>query len=554
MEVEVFDKAYQVKLGEIGYFEFEGFRLNKVLFANIRSINGKIGDVSFDKEILKKSIMDFLRVGTNVELVNILSRELNKYNYFEIYDKIKISNTSLKLEDLIGENELPVYTGTSYLDSIKSNSKNNYRLVPSEVISHINQNISLYKHIEIEKFDFYPIWYINGPKNDGKCELYCHFNILIHLLSKVFVEFRSQILDLAGIDIQKAVARNQTIENFIELSKEELLSKLETLEREKLELTNKNLSLTEKVDEVLKELRDRKIREEELLNEIRASREEIDILTNMNIEANDKLSQNLEVNRDTNTELHIVSDMFTVMKDDLNNVMFQSQILAEELTRQTIENHSTETIEFNLIFFTSTQIPKSSEKRGLANDDRTWIGCSVCEDTNISRVLPYDKRVLYQRVVNSRDTCKFIYDNLNEFFIERYYKHILVENSRINDFLNEVDRILDAQSSHQSVRTLEVIKTLVSARNVETRREEFKLEVETRTEDRELELKNRKQELLEMYGENIYIRISGYRRRVYLENWEIRYGRGGLRRRALTREEILNGEFSSERDQRIHYE
>ena len=126
--------------------------------------------------------------------------------------------------------------------------------------------------------------------------------------------------------------------------------------------------------------------------------------------------------------------MFTVMKDDLNKVMFQSQILAEELTRQTIENHSTETIEFNLIFFTSAQIPKSPEKRDL----------------------PYDKRVICQRVVNSRDTCKFIYENLNELF---------VENSRINDFLNKVERILDVQSSHQSVRNLEVMWRVI-ARNL----------------------------------------------------------------------------------------
>lgn len=80
-DFEIFEAPYQVNLGKSGNFEFNGFRLNKVLFANIRSLSGKIVDVTFDKEILKKSIKNFLTSISNVELVNILSRELNKYNY-----------------------------------------------------------------------------------------------------------------------------------------------------------------------------------------------------------------------------------------------------------------------------------------------------------------------------------------------------------------------------------------------------------------------------------------------------------------------------------------
>ena len=97
MEIEVFETPYQVNLGKSGHFEFNSFRLNKVLFTNIRLLKGQI-----------ENIMDFLRVGTNVELVNILSRELNGFNYFDIY------------EDVLGEFDHPVITGRSYLTQMKS--------------------------------------------------------------------------------------------------------------------------------------------------------------------------------------------------------------------------------------------------------------------------------------------------------------------------------------------------------------------------------------------------------------------------------------------------
>ena len=72
--------------------------------------------------------MDFLRVGTNVEL--------NGFNYFDTYEESIGINKDLK----------------------------NSLFIPSEEISHINKIITLYKRIEIDNFNFYPIWYINGPQ------------------------------------------------------------------------------------------------------------------------------------------------------------------------------------------------------------------------------------------------------------------------------------------------------------------------------------------------------------------------------------------------------
>lgn len=119
MEVEVLEN-YAVELGKVGSFSFNGFRLNHVLFANIRSIKGKIGENEFDKDVLKDLVRDFLRVYTNVELVNILSRELNHFDYFEIYDKSFNQNTELKMDDILGKDEVAATAATSYLEQIKA--------------------------------------------------------------------------------------------------------------------------------------------------------------------------------------------------------------------------------------------------------------------------------------------------------------------------------------------------------------------------------------------------------------------------------------------------
>ena len=46
------------------------------------------------------------------------------------------------------------------------------------------------------EFPTYPIWHINGnhKTNADKCPLYCHYDIMLHILSLRFVEIKSQIL------------------------------------------------------------------------------------------------------------------------------------------------------------------------------------------------------------------------------------------------------------------------------------------------------------------------------------------------------------------------
>lgn len=84
--------GYRVQIDKTNYFELDGFilRLNEkeIRIFNLRSIRGHIG-IDFTRKgnkSLEKIIMDYLTRCDNVELLNILSRELNDFNWFEAYN------------------------------------------------------------------------------------------------------------------------------------------------------------------------------------------------------------------------------------------------------------------------------------------------------------------------------------------------------------------------------------------------------------------------------------------------------------------------------------
>lgn len=473
MEIEVFEAPYRVNLGKSGHFEFNGFRINKVLFANIRSLKGQIGDVNFDKEILKKNIMDFLRVGTNVELVNILSRDLNGFNYFEIYEEsaninkdLKIedvlgefdhpavagcsnsdsirsnsnnSSQDLKIEDILGKFELPVFTGTSYLVQIRAKTDSSH-FISSEVISHINPNIPLYKRIEIEKFNFYPIWYINGPQKSNSCELFCHFNILIHLLSKVFVEFKSQILDLAGIDIQKAVARDQTVEKYLALSKDELITRLKMIEATNSNLAKEKLSL---LDEI------KRMREE--------SREREEYLIQQNTQSLERLAQSNEQLTDMNTKLtvantkidNLIDLVSTTTERAINSLDSLSTQLNESLPNSIL---TTGTAQELLIIFRCKSLENEMRDKGLIGPNESVFDTIACQAKDKTRSLEFhkfdkltDEIIREYSISNSIDLSKFIRNNATpdqaKFYSTQTHIRKLVYNRNYeNTLLERLDR------------------------------------------------------------------------------------------------------------------
>ena len=418
---------YQVQLNDSSIFKFNGFRLNNELFADIRSISGKIGDIEFNKEIFKDILDHFLRYSNNIELINILSRKLNKYNYFEVYNG-KVPK--LEIDDIIGKDEPRSHDLGIYLASIKQNSKNNRHLIPTAVISHIHNGIELYKPLDFENIDFYPIWYINGNKFSSSCELYCHFSILIHILSKVFVEFKSQILQLSSSEIQIAQLYGETVEERLTKSNTFLKNELVKLkdenakQRDQINELNRNLVQAHRDNEHLRESNDR------LNLNLDRAQTALDIAINR-----------IETLNETNTNL-------TTRVEELNTTNTNLNRHIEELNGRlrtfTPSNSSTNSIHFYLRLYISDQHPKNPLIRAKATTGKIWIGIYCGELANYSKTIRDPRaRVLVTYPINSRDSLTYINDIIGDDYIQgSNYKHWLVNARDLGSIIDNMAQVL----------------------------------------------------------------------------------------------------------------
>lgn len=238
--------------------------------------------------------------------------------------------------------------------------------------------------------------------------------------------------------------------------------------------------------------------------------------------------------------------------------------ISRQLARQNSSNHSTKTIKFKIYFYLSNLIPKNSHHREEIEVDEIWLGCACGEKRFVKPRMPVDKEIVYKREINSRDVYEFIKTKDSErdvsFIIETNYRHIRIKHVEVEEFFDFIDETLDAQGHHPSIRYLERITARIQARNqIEQENQQLKnINNEIKNENDELEAKIN--ELREEYGDELRISVSGWKRKVYDENVDgakrfyIRYGRGGAQTRYLTRNEIMNGIFTNQRDARIRYE
>ena len=130
--------GYKVQIDEVNYFALDGFilRLNgkEIRIFNLRSIRGHIG-INFTRKgdkSLGKIIMDYLTRGDNVELLNILSREINGFNWFDAYKNDFIDLEVHTKEELMGmENSGSMsMPGTGHALQEGKNSSQNMSIPP----------------------------------------------------------------------------------------------------------------------------------------------------------------------------------------------------------------------------------------------------------------------------------------------------------------------------------------------------------------------------------------------------------------------------------------
>ena len=138
---------FRVNIDKSNFFEVDSFKLNDHRFCNIRSISGHIGD-DFDKSALSDAIAKYLQYQNNVELINIISRELNRRNYFECYTrsdtKYCSGNSNQSDEDIkqriLNDSEVPVYTGSYYYNELQGS---NNLFIPDKLKDTCNYTLNI---------------------------------------------------------------------------------------------------------------------------------------------------------------------------------------------------------------------------------------------------------------------------------------------------------------------------------------------------------------------------------------------------------------------------
>ena len=451
------DASFTVDERVIGKQRFANYR-SLVVNIDGKTYSPKASGKGFDKR-LGNSIMDFLKIRDNVEYLNLISRLTNGFEYFDIRNpKIDI----LKADLGIGEISDPKNNNVLIDPKIVDRSGKN--LLPEEVFKRIHEGIEL-EAIIPNQIPYYPIWRYEGNKRNPRVAHYIHFDILVSILSNVFVELREEFSKLITVELHLSELNNTSLESTVNVREQYLLDIISRLNEEKA-------GIQRKYDDALLEIRETRLEFNRKLDE-----------------ANSKLDKSMSDLNETRAELRITLEKLNETNsraDRLTNKLIESDSKVEELNSKLIEttqtatdlgltlnsftpmSASTHTIEFILRLFISERHP-TIHRRGKSETDKTWVGVFCGEESNFSTsVKDINAKVLITYPVNSRDTLKFINRISLDKIVERYcYKHFLVKTSalrlvfqRIGDILIEnecivgnaeinnelVDRLIESQT------------------------------------------------------------------------------------------------------------
>lgn len=207
-------RNYRINLNEDNYVIFNCIKFENddtKIYPDVRSVEIYINDqiyTYFNDNEIKSVIYNYLHSQDNVGLINLISKRINDKNWFECYSN----------ESIVGSNDAQIKP--ELLDE-----KSNIKITELYKTKTLLENECKYEN----EFPTYPIWHINGKHkaNADKCSLYCHYDIMLHILSLRFVEIKSQILNLSTTEFLKAVINNETIDEHIEHSYEDLLNIIE---------------------------------------------------------------------------------------------------------------------------------------------------------------------------------------------------------------------------------------------------------------------------------------------------------------------------------------
>lgn len=367
-----------------------------IRIVNLRSIQGFIGE-SFN---LKDSrlfdlIRNYLIIGSNVELLNIYSRKFNGFNWFEIYNSLEIAIKSFENEHSRILECSKSEENSQLLENIKNSEKfdlskisseikdSKGMIIPTKLYENINSNLPKFQKLELDQMKFIPIWYINGSRTSRAeyTELYTTFEILIHILSKRFISFKSQLLSISSTEIQYAKIKGYDVEDYLRLEKKSLADLV-------LQKDKEIISLNAKMDEMMKEMKTQSNKIDNLQLDLDKKSE---IIINQNQEIKDKTYQ-LEKS---------LSGLISTSKTAL---MYKQK--SDELAKAGLVENKISTGNTNEIFILLFRKDLNEQYHtSFPNEPKEYIILDTisCQEENRNKLLYKDHKF-------DEETCEIIYE------------------------------------------------------------------------------------------------------------------------------------------------
>ena len=457
---------YRVQIDNDNWFSVDSKIIESgtevVRIINLRSIKGFIGGESFNlsDERLKKIIMDYLRYASNVELLNIYSRKFNGYNWFDIYVNQETSEKQ-------AENHHPVITGCSKLDQFyelsdyiqisnefdDSKFMNNLKgsnglLIPNKLYENINSNLPKFQKIDLDTCKFIPLWYVNGSRTSRAdyTELYTTFEILIHILSKRFITFKSQLLSISSTEIQYATEKGYGIERYLKIEKESLAELVLHKDKKIDELTKINkelLAISQRLDKSNQELNIKvdslKLDNQKLINQNNDLKQDNQ---NLNNKVDGLKLDNQEIKQKLDDHKQVL-DVVTINVHKMSENMFNNQTEFEDSIINNFPNNyiSTQSTEETFMLLNRVSLNEEIHKNyeGIGPDDIILDSISCQKRDKSSNLSKHefdsaiDKIVFKSKHGNSLDFNKFVQDHKD--IIEPLNDRIKTNNKYIRKFI-----------------------------------------------------------------------------------------------------------------------
>lgn len=391
-------KDYQIKLNDVDYIVVDGIEFeNHRFYPNLRSIRVRLNDQEYSYNEICEDIRFYLQSQFNVNLINLVSRrELNK-NWFECY----------------GNDDFGSMLRSQHAQILINLLDSEGHIIITELYK--TKTLLINEHKYETEFPEYPIWHINGNhKTNAKyCPLYCHYEIMMHILSLKFESISEQIMALTSNEFQKAALNNENVENIIIKSKEELIEMIRKLE-------NNNNIKDQKIFNLEECMRDIKEQNIKIQQQHEESKKENKDLRNTIDSMNAKIDAVLESNKHLNAKL-----------DHHTDILRKIDSKVDVLNGKAIDNAITNSVHEIAILV------------GGSKNRNFMKFINICRQTNsdldqeIQKYLDQGYKIKYRsEVPNGMSTYKYVFENTKHSLRYNIKKIKNTQRNYITDWKN----------------------------------------------------------------------------------------------------------------------